>query len=279
MKLLLSILFAVCVAFATETLHPVLQPASSFAFRGVAELDDDIYSGDLNVSTELAPSSWLGFYSDFSFRLLSYSYEYTREGYLHNYANLHVHGLNETYVGVKILPLQALDFFDADFAHLGLDMNWRFPPYYGSQKERFHRYEIGPFVTFKPVENLALGSAIHYDVFLEDSNYKPGDEFGLKASAVWNAMWNKSLKTGWLFIGVLLFQQRVESSENRNLAEHCRKMKDEYRGLKALVEATSYFGIFDFPFGVGLNYEMHYGSLFGHETGHRIGFAIKMHGF
>lgn len=277
--ILFAALLLVSMAMATEILHPVKAPSSEFAFRGVFELDDDVYSGDLNVSTEIAASEWFSFYSDFSFRLLSYSYEYTSKGYLHNYANLHVHGLNETYLGLKLLPLFALGLNDADFVHLGINANWRIPPYYGSSKARFYRIETEPFVTFKPLKSLALGSAIHYDAFFEKNNYKPGDEFGLKFSAIWKPFWKEPLLSGWQLMGVFLLQQRVEESENRNLNERCRKMDDKYRGVKGLAEITRYFGFLKFPLGIGLNYEAHYGSLFGSEVGHRVGFAVKMYGF
>ena len=100
------LLFASVASFATESLHPIAAPTTSLGVQGTVELDEDVYSGDLEVSAEYAVHPRLSLYVDGAFRFLSYSYEYSTEGYIHNYCNLHVNGFNETYVGAKgmILP-------------------------------------------------------------------------------------------------------------------------------------------------------------------------------
>ena len=163
----------VCISFllgvaahATEILHPILPPTSKASVQGIVELDEDVYSGDMTVSLEYAPFSRFSIYADGAFRFLSYSYEYSTEGYIHNYCNLHVNGFNETYVGAKgmILP------------YLGLNVGWQFPPGEGSQKNRFHRLNVEPFGLLQFSRQLTLGTAIRYNTFLEDKNFKPGDE-------------------------------------------------------------------------------------------------------
>ena len=206
--------FVTC--FATEPLHPISLPTSSLSIQGSVELDEDVYSGDMEVSAEYAFHPRLSLYVDGAFRFLSYSYEYSTEGYIHNYCNLHVNGFNETYVGAKgmILP------------YLGLNVGWQFPPGEGSQKNRFHRLNVEPFGLLQFSRQLTLGTAIRYNTFLEDKNFKPGDEIGIKASFVWKPGWNDSLKTGWEFSEIFLYQARIEESENRNLDSDSVRIRD-----------------------------------------------------
>lgn len=259
-------LFLFAASFATESLHPIVAPATSFGVQGTVELDEDIYSGDLEVSAEYAVLPRLSFYVDGAFRFLSYSYEFSTEGYIHNYCNLHVNGFNETYVGAKGLILP----------YLGLNLSWQFPPGEGSQKNRFHRLNVEPFSLLQVSKNLTVGTAIRYNTFLEDKNFKPGDEIGFRASLVWKPSWNDSLKTGWEISEVFLYQARIEESENRNLDKRYRGMKDKYRGMKMKFDAMRYFNIANFSTGFGLNYEIHEGTLFGFETGHRIGIEMRV---
>ena len=261
---LILISFVTC--FATEPLHPISLPTSSLSIQGTVELDEDVYSGDMEVSAEYAFHPRLSLYVDGAFRFLSYSYEYSTEGYIHNYCNLHVNGFNETYVGAKgmILP------------YLGLNVSWQFPPGEGSQKNRFHRLNVEPFGLLQFSRQLTLGTAIRYNTYLEDKNFKPGDEIGIKASFVWKPGWNDSLKTGWEFSEIFLYQARIEESENRNLDSRYRGMKDKYQGIKMKFEAMRYFNIAGFSTGFGLNYEIHDGTLFGFETGHRVGIKMQV---
>ena len=53
-------------------------------------------------------------------------------------------------------------------------------------------------------------------------------------------------------------------------------MQDKYRGMKMKFDAAHYFSIFKVPVGFGLNYEIHEGTLFGFETGHRVGIFTKI---
>ena len=260
------LLIAFVASFATESLHPIAAPTTSLGVQGTVELDEDVYSGDLEVSAEYAVHPRLSLYVDGAFRFLSYSYEYSTEGYIHNYCNLHVNGFNETYVGAKgmILP------------YLGLNLGWRFPPGEGSQKNRFHRLNVEPFGLLQVSKRLTVGTAIRYNTFLEDKNYKPGDEIGFKASFMWRPGWNDSLNTGWVLSETFLYQARIEESENRNLAKKYRGMQDKYRGMKMKFDAMRYFNIFSLPIGFGLNYEIHEGTLFGFETGHRVGIEMRV---
>ncbi len=258
-------LTACAATFATENLHPIAPPETSFGVQGTVELDEDVYSGDMEFSLEYAPHPRLSVYVDGAFRFLSYSYEYSTEGYIHNYCNLHVNGFNETYAGAKGLLLP----------YLGIDIDWRFPPGEGSQKNRFHRLNVEPFTLLQVSRKLLVGTALRYWTFLEDRNFKPGDEVGFKASVIWKLGWNDSSNTGWEISEAFLYQARIEESENRNLGRRYRGMKDKYRGMKMKFEAVRYFCIFGHPLGLGLNYEIHEGTLFGFETGHRAGIGMK----
>lgn len=251
-------------SLATESLHPVIPPTTTFSVQGIAELDDDIYSGDMELSAQYAILPQLSVYLDGAFRFLGYSYEFSTKGYVHNYCNLHINGFNETYAGIKWQPLP----------YFGLDVGWRFPPGEGSQKNRFHRLNIEPFTLLRFSRALTLGTAIRYNVFLEDKNYMPGNEIGLKASFIWKPGWNEAQGTGWRFSETALYQARIQDSENRNLAKPYRKMYDKYSGLKIKFDVEHFFSIAGIPIGFGINYEIHEGTLFGFETGHRIG--VKM---
>lgn len=254
---------AVC---GTELLHPVLPPATSLSISGAVELDDDVYSGDIAVSGELAPLKWLGFYADGSFRFLGYSYEYSTKGYIHNYCNLHVNGFNETYLGLKALV----------YKNFGMDVNWQFPPGEGSQKYLSHRLNAEPFIFMNVGQDLTVGTSFRYQRFLEESNYKPGDEMGIKVSMVWRLMWNPKHRTGFQLSEIFLYQARIQESENMNMAKPYRGMDDRYRGMKVDFDVTRYFNISSIPVGFGFNYEIHKGTLFGFETGHRIDFHLKI---
>ena len=106
------LLFACVACFATESLHPIAAPKTQVGVQGTVELDEDVYSGDLEVSAEYAVHPRFSLYIDGAFRFLSYSYEFSTSGYIHNYCNLHVNGFNETYVGAKglIFPYLGLEF-------------------------------------------------------------------------------------------------------------------------------------------------------------------------
>lgn len=265
-KFLTFICLAPIALGAAEVLHPILPPATQLGINGAVDLDDDVYSADMNLSAEFAPISRFSLYADGAFRFLSYSYEYSMKGYVHNYCNLHVNGFNETYLGAKAIL----------WKNIGLDINWRFPPGEGSRQNRFHRLNVEPFTLLQFSRHLTLGTAIRYNTFLEDSNYKPGDEFGLRGSLVYKFLWNGESQTGWQFTEQFHYQVRIQESENKNLGKPFRKMDDKYSGLKLHFDLVRYFNLFSTPIAFGLNYEIKNGTLFGHETGHRIAIEMKV---
>ena len=252
--------------YATEGLVPLHFPATAISVEESEELDDDVYSNDLTVSGEYAFTDWFSFYGSSSFRFASYSYEYSTEGYIHNYCNLHVNGFNESYLGVRALF----------YRNFGLDAGWRFPPGEGSQKDRFHRLNAEPFVLFPATRHLLLGTALRYNKFLEDKNFEPGDEIGFKTSLLWKFWWSDSEQTGWKLSEVLLYQARFQESENHNLAKNCRKMDDKYKGMKIAFALTRDFRLFSAPLELGINYTINKGTLFGFETGHRVGVMLGL---
>jgi len=252
------------VAYATEGLVPLHLPETVLTVEGAEELDDDVYSADMAVSAEIALTDRISIYGSGSFRFASFSYEYSTKGYIHNYCNLHVNGFNESYAGARGMLTQ----------NLGLDVGWRFPPGEGSQKYRFHRLNVEPFMLFPATPHLLLGSALRYNTFLEDLNYKPGDEIGFKASLLWKFWWSDYDQTGWKFSEVFLYQARFQESENRNLAKNCRKMDDKYKGLEMAFALARDFRLFSAPLELGLNYTINKGTLFGFETGHRVGIYL-----
>lgn len=253
------------VVFATEPLRPSMPPRTMLGISGLAELRDDVYSADLRWSVEVAPCNCFSVYSDMSYRFLSYQYDFMWHDQLHEMVDLHVNGLNESFVGMKIFPLE----------YFGVLVNWRFRPRDGSRVERFQRLGIEPTGLYQFSENMLLGGAFQYYTFIEADNFLPGDEVGLKASFVWNFLWYKKERTGWRLSYAYLFRWRIQESENRNLAKAYQKMDDEYCGFRMRGDIARYFAWFDFPLGVGMGYEMNRGSLFGFETGHSVELFVK----
>jgi len=137
----------------------------------LAELLDDVYSADLNFSGEYAPCNRFGVYGDFSYRLISYEFDTMLHDQRHEALNLHVNGFNESYLGMKFMP----------YSFFGVDVNWRLPSGEGSLKNRCRRLGIEPFGIYDFSRGLLLGAAASYYTFLEDDNFQPGDEIGLKA--------------------------------------------------------------------------------------------------
>ena len=246
-------------SFATEPLKPVLPPQSALTFAGLAELRDDVYSADLKWSVEIAPCNCLSFYSDMSYRLISYEWQVMLHDQIHEMVDLQVNGLNESFVGMKFFPLP----------YFGLDVNWRFKPGEGSRVERFERLGVEPMGVYRFSPDMLLGISGQYYTFIEDRNYQPGDELGVKTSLVWNVAWDRVERSGWRIGYVFLFRWRVQESENRNLEADYRKMDDLYRGFRMRGDVARYVTWLPFPFGIGLAYEMNRGNLFGFETGHR----------
>jgi len=268
LKIIAGIAVLCTAANATEVLRHILPPSTWASVEGAAELDEDVYSADMTVSAELAFPLQIGtvsIYADGAFRFLSYSYEYSMEGYIHNYCNLHVNGFNETYIGAKYW-----------FKGAGINLGWRFPPGEGSQLNSHHRLNIEPFYTYEFSSHLNFGVAARYNKFLEENNYVPGDEIGVKASLLWKFWWNEESKTGWSLDEIFLYQARIQDSENLHMAKPYRKMDDKYQGMKMRFDIARTFAIASIPLGLGLNYEIHKGTLFGFETGHRAGIFAKV---
>ena len=129
---------------------------------------------------------------------------------------------------------------------------------------------------FPATRLLLIGTALRYNKFLEDKNFEPGDEIGFKASLLWKFWWSDSEQTGWKLSEVLLYQARFQESENHNLAKNCRKMDDKYKGLKIAFALARDFRLFGTPLELGINYTINKGTLFGFETGHRVGIMFGL---
>ena len=262
---LAALLLSVVTLHARETVSPVRGPASYVLFGSIAELRDDVYSGDLNLAGEYAPCKCFSVYGDFSYRLLSYEYDLMLHDQRHEALNLHVNGLNESYLGVKMMP----------FPYFGVDFNWRLPPREGSRVNRFHRLGVSPFGLYDFSKNLTVGVALEYFTFLEKQNFQPGDELGVKGSFSWKLLWDRDNHSGWQLDYALLYRWRIQESENLNMDKPYRKMDDLERGFRLRVDAARYFSAFKNSLGVALFYEMNRGYLFGAETGHTLGLYAK----
>ena len=263
--LLVLLLLGLVSAFARETVSPVRAPESYALFGGLAELRDDVYSADLNMAGEFAPCHCFSVYGDFAYRLVSYEWNTMAHDQIHEMVNLQVNGLNESYLGVKMMP----------FAFFGVDFNWRLPPREGSRVNRFYRLGVSPFGLYEFSRNMTLGAALEYYTFLEKQNFQPGDELGVKGSISWKLLWDRDDYSGWKFDYVFLYRWRIQESENLNMQKPYRKMDDLDRGFRMRVDAARYFAAFKNSLGIALFYEMNRGYLFGMETGHTLGLYAK----
>lgn len=252
-------------AFATEALKPVASPETSILIGGTAELRDDTYSADMDMSLEAAPCRCLSFYADFSFRFLSYYWDTQWSDQSHDPLNLHVNGFNESYFGVKIFPIK----------YFGLALNWLALPGEGSQVNRFMRLGVEPMAVYPFSKNMNLGLSAGYYSFVERKNFQPGDELGVKASFTWKFLWREYARTGWRMDYVFLYRTRVEDNENLNMQKPFRKMDEVYDGFRMHAGISRYFSWFPFPFALGAAYEINRGYLFGFETGHRVELFLR----
>ena len=262
---LLTFFFFPLSSFARETISPVRTPESFVRLGGIAELRDDVYSADLNVAGEFAPCNCFGVYGDFAYRLVSYEWNTMAHDQIHEMVNLQVNGLNESYLGMKLVP----------FPFAGVDVSWRLPPREGSRVNRFHRLGVSPFGLYEFSRNMTLGAAAEYFTFLEERDFQPGDELGLKGSISWKLLWDRDDHSGWKFDYVFLYRWRIQESENLHMDKPYRKMDDLYRGFRMRVDAARYFSAFKNSLGIALFYEMNRGYLFGFETGHTLGLYAK----
>ena len=263
--LLLIVALLAASAFATEPLRPALPPQTTVGVGAIAELRDDVYSGDIGWNVEIATCDCFSLYTDLSYRLVSYEWDTMWHGQRHEAVNLQVNGMNESFVGVKFFPMR----------WLGVVANWRFQPGEGSRVERFNRLGVEPTILYWFSRGLLLGYSMQYYTFVENENFQPGDEIGLKASFVWNLLWNYAKRTGWRIGYAFLYRWRVEESKNFNMLKAYQKMDDAYRGFRMRGDVSYYFGWFPFPLGMGMAYEMNRGEMFGFETGHRVELYFK----
>lgn len=259
------LLFFPLSLFARETVSPVRAPESFVLLGALAELRDDVYSGDINVAGEFAPCNCFSVYGDFAYRLVSYEWNTMAHDQIHEMVNLQVNGLNESYLGAKMMP----------FPFAGVDVSWRLPPREGSRVNRFHRLGLSPFGLYHFSRNMSLGAAAEYYTFLEKQNFQPGDELGLKGSISWKFLWDHDDHSGWKFDYVFLYRWRIQESENLHMDKPYRKMDDLYRGFRMRVDAARYFSVYKNSLGAALFYEMNRGHLFGMETGHTLGLYAK----
>ncbi|PWJ64207.1 hypothetical protein SAMN05720473_10482 [Fibrobacter sp. UWB15] len=251
--------------FARETVSPVRAPESYVLLGGIAELRDDVYSGDINMAGEFAPCNCFSVYGDFAYRLVSYEWNTMAHDQIHERVNLQVNGLNESYLGVKLMP----------FSFAGVDVNWRLPPREGSRVNRFYRIGVTPYGLYDVSRRMTIGAALEYLTFLEERNFQPGDELGLKGSFSWKLLWDSDEYSGWKLDYVILYRWRIQESRNLNLDKPYQKMDDLERGFRLRVDAAHYFSIFRNSLGAALFYEMNRGHLFGMETGHTLGIYAK----
>lgn len=262
---LIALLFLMVPLSARESVLPIRIPESSVTVGLLGELHDDIYSADINMSGEYAPCNCFSVYGDFAYRLVSYEWDTELHDQRHEALNLHVNGLNESYLGMKMMP----------FPFFGVDVNWRLPPREGAQDNRFHRFGVSPFGLYEFSRNMTLGAAAEYFTFLEKQNFQQGDELGLKGSVSWKLLWDRDEYSGWKFDYVFLYRWRIQESENLHMDKSYRKMDDLYRGYRMRVNVARYFAVLRNSLGVSLFYEMNRGNIFGMETGHTLGLYAK----
>lgn len=262
---LLALLLLMVPLLARETVSPVRGPESAAVFGFLGELHDDVYSADLQVAGEYAPCNCFSVYGDFAYRLVSYEWDTMLHDQNHEALNLDVNGLNESYLGMKLMP----------FPFFGVDVNWRLPPREGSRDCRFHRLGVSPMGIYDFSRNMQLGLAAEYFTFLEKQEFQPGDELGVKASVSWKFLWDRDDFSGWKLDYVFLYRWRLQESENLSLKGDYQKMDDLYRGFKMRVDAARYFAVMGHSLGISLFYEMTRGHLFGMETGHTLGLYAK----
>ncbi len=262
---LIALLFLMVPLSARESVLPIRIPESSVTVGLLGELRDDVYSADLNLAGEYAPCNCFSVYGDFSYRLASYEWDVTLHDQRHEALDLRVNGLNESYMGVKLVP----------YTFFGVDVSWRLPPREGSRVNLYHRLGVSPFGLYEFSRNMTLGASIEYFTYLEKQNFQQGDEMGAKGSISWKFLWDRDDYSGWKFDYVFLYRFRIQESENLNMERPYRKMDDLYRGFRMRVDAARYFALYGNSLGVSLFYEMNRGNLFGMETGHTLGLYAK----
>ena len=158
---LIALLFLMVPLSARESVLPIRIPESSVTVGLLGELRDDVYSADLNLAGEYAPCNCFSVYGDFSYRLASYEWDVTLHDQRHEALDLRVNGLNESYMGVKLVP----------YTFFGVDVSWRLPPREGSRVNLYHRLGVSPFGLYEFSRNMTLGASIEYFTFFSFSSY------------------------------------------------------------------------------------------------------------
>lgn len=256
---------AFTLSHSADFLRPLDTPQSYLLAGTKGVLRDDVYSLDAVLVGEWSFCNCFSVYGDLSYRFFSYEFDTMFHDQRHEKIDLQVNGFNETYLGMKLMP----------YPFFGVDVSWRLPPGEGSQVNRFHRLGISPMGVYAFSRGLTLGAAAEYLTFLEDDNFQPGDEIGLKGSLSWRLAWNHELRKGWQVDYVFLYRWRIQESKNLNMDKDYQDMDDLYRGFRMRVDMARYFAVFSRSLGVALFYEMNRGYLFGFETGHTLGLYTK----
>lgn len=256
-RILRIILASAAIVCALEQVLPVTPPHSAISLGAVASLNDDVYSGDFNLSGEVALNPRLSVWGTTSYRFISYQYELMMHDQLHEYVNLRVSGLNATHIGFKYFPLE---FF-------GFGSSWRFRSHSGDIKEHYDRLDASLMGLYPVSPRLRLGASFDTFTYFERLEYQPGKELGGRLSFVWKpAKWEVS--------EVLMYRHRMDESRNLTMDGPYQGMDDEYSGIKARI-AVSRALCEAFPFSIGFAYEMSKGTLFGFETGHLVEISIR----
>lgn len=238
-------------------------PSTSVLLGGLGSLRNDVYSVDMKLLGEIAPVKYVSVYGDFSYRFFSYLFDMTFHKARHSPVNMDVNGFNESYIGLKIFPLQ----------YLGIGANWKIPPGEGSRKDRMKRLGIEPMVAYSLNTRLLVGGMLGYYTYFEQENLQLGDELGGEFSFIWKPFLEAHEKKGFQIAYVFLFRSRIEESQNMNMDKPYRGQNDYYKGFRLKLDMAYDFETI--PLGIGAFYEMNRGLLFGFETGHQVGLYLR----
>lgn len=258
-RILFALMVLAGVAQAAEMLAPVAAPANSFLLSGVADLRDDVYSGDVRAAFEIAPVNFASVFVDGSYRFKTYEFNTKLHGQIHELIDLRVEGLNATTVGAKVFPIE----------NFGIAIAYTFPAREGNTREHHPKFKTELQSVFPLLSWIRIGYALEYLKNFERNALQLGDELGSKASVVLD-VWGLELAY------VFLFRSRVEESVNRHLAKPYRGMGDNYQGYRMHVELSKVCKFRLFSIRPGVSYEMSKGYLFGFETGHRLELFVKV---
>lgn len=258
-RTLFLLTFFSVAAFATEILKPVSRPSSEILIGGIADLRDDVYSGDGRFAAEISPIKYFSIFTDVTYRLVSYEFDTMLHDQIHELIDLRVNGLNATTVGTKVFPLE----------NYGLTFAYRFPSRDGDRRERFPRISAELQSVYDFSRRMQFGYALEFLTYGERTNFQPGNEIGSRFSCLWNL-------SNWEFTYAFLFRHRVEQSLNYNLDKPYRKMDDEYSGYRMHMGVGRNIALGTLVLKPGIAYEITRGTLFGFETGHRVELLLRV---